>query len=65
MDGLDKAVEHFGSQAKLAKALDLGPMAVSSWRKRGVPLRRAVQIEQLTGGVITAAELCPEPFATA
>ena len=63
MDGLDKAKNYFGSQAELARVLGLGPMAVSSWRKRGVPPRRAAQIEKLTKGEIKAAELCPEVFA--
>lgn len=59
---LDRAVEHFGSQVKLAEALDVHPMAVSHWRKRGLPVIRARQIEDVTEGAVTREELLPEIF---
>jgi DNA-binding transcriptional regulator YdaS (Cro superfamily) len=63
MDALSKAIKRFGSQAKLAEALDVEPMAVTHWKNRGVPLKRAIQIEELTNGDISMRDLCPAKFS--
>lgn len=57
-------VSHFGSQAKLARALGITPMAISHWKQRGVPVRQAVRIEQITMGSLQACDLCPEVFTS-
>ena len=57
---MNKAIERFGSQAKLAEALDVEPMAVTHWKNRGVPLKRAIQIESLTNGDISMRDLCSD-----
>ena len=62
---LQRAFAHFGSQAALASVLHVTPMAVTHWKRRGVPPRKAVRIEYLTGGRITRQELCPELFGEA
>lgn len=63
MDPLDRAINHFGSQKLLAKAIGLkSGMAVSQWKKRGVPPQRCVAIEQATGGVVCAVDLRPDIF---
>lgn len=67
MTGLEKAIEHFavdgkGGQARLAKALDVGPMTISHWKKRGIPTDSCADIERVTGGAVTRAELKPEIF---
>lgn len=64
MSPLERASQHFGSQAALARALGVTPMAVSQWKKRGIPPWQAVAIEQLTGGEINRRELCPAMFET-
>lgn len=46
------AVEHFGNQTKLAKALAISPSSVSQWGD-DVPELRAFQIERLTDGKLT------------
>ena len=56
------AVEFFGSQGKMAKALGIEPMTVSQWKARGLPPKRAAEIERLTNGKVTRAELLPEIF---
>lgn len=44
------AAQAAGSQAALARALDVTEQAICKWVKQGwVPLRRAQQIEELTG----------------
>ncbi len=66
MEALKKAADYFGSQAALAGALGVGPMAISSWKKRGrVPTHRAVEIERMTGGAVTKEELRPDVFGAA
>jgi DNA-binding transcriptional regulator YdaS (Cro superfamily) len=54
---LQKAIDYYGNQRKLADALGLKPMAVTQWKKRGVPLRRALEIEKKTHGKIKFADL--------
>lgn len=53
---LQKAIEHFGGVGGLAKALGIERQAVYMWAGK-VPKLRAYQIESLTDGQITAAEL--------
>ncbi len=61
MSGLTKAIDYFGSQTLMAEKLGLrSSMAISQWKKRGVPIKRAIQIEELTKGAITRQQLCPD-----
>lgn len=62
MDALLRAIYHFGSQARLARALGVVPMAVTNWKKRGVPIVWAPEIERATNGLVTRAELRPDIF---
>ena len=52
---LEKTIRHFGSQTALANALDIKPQAVQQWRR--VPASRALQVERLTAGAVTAMEI--------
>lgn len=54
--GYRKAVDHFGGVVGLAKALDIERQAVYMWKGR-IPKARAFQIESITDGKLTAAEL--------
>lgn len=66
MNALKRTFEFFGSQSALAEALDLTPMAVSNWKKRGkIPVGRAIQIERLTKGEVTRRDLRPDLFEDA
>ena len=50
--------ESFGNQTILARKLGIKPQAVQHWIARGrLPLRRAIQIEQITGGKIRLEEI--------
>lgn len=62
MSKLQDAVNLFGSQARLAEELEVTPMAVGQWFKRGVPAKRAVQIERATKGKVTKHDLRPDLF---
>lgn len=55
---LKPVIEHFGSQAELAFALGVSPVAVHFWvRHDALPPKRAMQIEELTGGRLKASSL--------
>lgn len=56
--GLQKAIDHFGTQADLARALDLTPQAVNGWKK--VPFYHVLTLERLTG--IPRQELRPDVY---
>lgn len=50
--------ESFGNQTLLARALGIKPQAVQHWIARGrLPIRRAIQIEQITGGEIRLQDI--------
>ncbi len=48
-----EAIRHFGSAAKLARALGITRQSIHDWGKR-VPQGRAFQIEVLTAGALKA-----------
>ncbi len=63
MDALGKAISQHGSQAKLAKAIGVTPMAVTNWKKRGaVPADQCRKIELATGGKVKRRALRPDLF---
>jgi len=48
-------IKHFGTQAKLAKAINATQPAISNWKKRKrIPALQQLRIEQATGGKIKA-----------
>lgn len=56
---LIRAIEFAGSRAKLAELLGITPQALSLWHGQ-VPIRRAFQIEEVTGGLVTFRDLRPD-----
>lgn len=67
MTGLQRAIDHFavdgrGGQARLARALEVEPMTISHWKKRGIPTDRCADVERVTEGAVTRADLKPEIF---
>jgi hypothetical protein len=50
----DQLIKHFGTQQKVAGALDIDQSAVSLWKKSGIPFTRQFQIQIITGGVLQA-----------
>ena len=47
-------IEHFGTQAKAAKAIGTSAQVVSAWKKNGIPIGRQYEIQFLTGGKLRA-----------
>lgn len=53
---LSDAVSYFGTQQKLADALNIKQGAISSWNRERIPFARALQVEKLTRGALTVDE---------
>jgi DNA-binding transcriptional regulator YdaS (Cro superfamily) len=60
-EAVSTAAKMIGSQACLARRLKVSPPTVNQWCSgdRPIPAARAIQIESLTGGVVTRNSLCP------
>lgn len=60
MTPIEKLVDFFGGQAKTAAALGVTQAAVSYWFTgvHAMSASKAFLAEELTGGAITARELC-------
>lgn len=65
MDALRKAIGCVGSGSELARRLDVVPMTITQWKKRGrVPAERCIAIERVTGGVVTRYDLRPDVYGS-
>lgn len=47
-------IHYFGSQAAVAKALNIQQPSVFGWKRAGIPEKRQLEIEQLTNGNLKA-----------
>jgi DNA-binding transcriptional regulator YdaS (Cro superfamily) len=67
MTPIERLVDYFGGQTKTASALGVTQAAVSYWVAgiHSMSAKKAFKAEELTGGEITARELCAEPQSTA
>ena len=59
---MDELIKHFGTQQKMARALGCHHQNIQYWRKVGLPVQRAIQIEGVTEGKFTRQMLCPHIF---
>lgn len=57
MNNVNKVIELFKNQSELAGKMGISKAAISNWKKRGIPLSRALEIEKLTNGQIKASDL--------
>ncbi|MBA7848508.1 helix-turn-helix domain-containing protein [Klebsiella sp. RHBSTW-00465] len=60
MTGIENAIQQSGSASALGLAIGVTKMAVSLWRKNGVPSTRVIQIYKATG--VTPHELRPDLY---
>ena len=49
LEGLREAIQIAGSQVALARLLGIDSAAISQWKHIGVPPRRVIAIERVTG----------------
>lgn len=59
MTNLQPAINYFGSQAKIAAAVGVDPMAVTQWKKRGIPPMRAIQLSHMAKGAFKPSDILP------
>lgn len=62
LEAVKKLIDHFGSQAKAAKALGIEQPNISNWLrgKNRVSAVLALRAELATGGAVKAVDLCPK-----
>jgi DNA-binding transcriptional regulator YdaS (Cro superfamily) len=58
------ACEWFGGAVELAKVININPTAIANWaaKRQPVPIIRCVQIEEVTGGMVTRKQLRPNDW---
>ena len=59
---MKKFIQYFGNKANIAKTFKITPQAVNSWFVRGIPVKRAIEIEHITNGAIKREDLRPDIF---
>lgn len=60
MTGIENAIQVSGSASALGMAIGVSKMAVSLWKKNGVPSTRVIQIYRATG--VTPHALRPDLY---
>ena len=50
----DQVLEHFKTQAGIARALNIKQPSVAAWKRKGIPKVRQYHIENVTGGALKA-----------
>jgi DNA-binding transcriptional regulator YdaS (Cro superfamily) len=51
-DAINLAAALVGTKGRLCEQLQVSKQAINGWKTRGVPIKRALQIQELTGGVV-------------
>jgi DNA-binding transcriptional regulator YdaS (Cro superfamily) len=59
MTNLQPAIDYFGSQVAIAKALGINPMAITQWKKRGIPPMRAIELANASQGAFMPSDILP------
>ena len=64
---IDNLISHFGTQQKMALAIEVTQQTVSDWKKGRIKpsQKTAKRIEVATGGAFTRAEIRPDVFGSA
>ena len=62
MNALEQALNIIGGVNILAKELELHPMAVYQWKKRGVPAKHVSRVSEMTHNAVSCHELRPDIF---
>lgn len=57
MKAFDKLHQLYGTQEAIATAFKLTRQGVGIWKRRGIPASRALQVEKVTKGQVTALDV--------
>lgn len=55
-----RLVDRYGGRKEAAEALDKTPETIRLWLLRGIPLASALDVEERSGGLVTAEEILQE-----
>jgi hypothetical protein len=55
--------EHFGSYVELAARLDVSKQLLHYYLDNHFPLEKALEVDALTGGIISWRDLCPPVYS--
>lgn len=55
-----RLVDQYGGRKEAADALNKTPETIRLWLLRGIPLASALEVETLSGGLVTAEEILRE-----
>ena len=61
----DRLVLHYGGRQKAADALGVTGETIRLWRRDGIPVASALDVEQKSGGIVRAEEILAEARARA
>lgn len=65
MSCAEKIVQHYGGKDEACKALQINPETLRLWLRDGIPLGKAIYVEQKTGRAVRAEEILKEARAAA
>lgn len=57
---LDRAIDHADGVGAFAEKMGVHQTTVSMWKKRGIPSDRALDVERVTKGEVTAEQVLAE-----
>lgn len=57
MTAFEKLHKYFGTHELIAKAFGLKTQAITYWKVSGIPADRALEVEKLTKGQVTALDV--------
>ncbi|EMS9949088.1 YdaS family helix-turn-helix protein [Enterobacter bugandensis] len=60
MTGIENAIRRSGSASALGAQIGVSKMAVSLWRRKGIPAERVLSVFEVTG--VTPHELRPDLY---
>lgn len=53
----ERLISHYGGRQKAADALGVSGETIRLWKRDGIPLQSALEVEQKCGGIVTADEI--------
>ncbi|MGZ5029049.1 MAG: Cro/CI family transcriptional regulator [Methylobacter sp.] len=56
---LQPALDHFGSGAAIARLFGKKPMMVTQWKRRGIPVNRAIELSKMSNGAFKPSDILP------
>lgn len=65
MSCAETLVKHFGDKDETCRALDINPETLRLWLRDGIPLGKALYVEQKSEGAVRAEEVVSEARAAA